>query len=120
MSTAADSHAQPENARETPGADRPEPGTDAAPEELETDIARTRHELGETLESLTDRLDPKAQADKQVEHVKERARDQVDRARASARSALSRPAARSPTRTPPFRGCSPPSPRRPCSPRWAC
>lgn len=89
MSTAADSHAQRENARETPGADRPEPGTDAAPEELETDIARTRRELGETLESLTDRLDPKAQADKQVEHVKERARDQVDRARASARSTLS-------------------------------
>lgn len=89
MSTAADSHAQRENARETPGADRPEPGTDAAPEELETDIARTRRELGETLESLTDRLDPKAQADKQVEHVKERARDQVDRARASALSTLS-------------------------------
>lgn len=86
MSTAADSHAQRENARETPGADRPEPGTDATPEELEADIARTRRELGETLESLTDRLDPKAQADKQVEHLKERARDQVDHARASAQS----------------------------------
>ncbi|MGP9604182.1 DUF3618 domain-containing protein [Brachybacterium sp. AOP42-E1-35] len=88
MSTAADRPGQGEDVRGNPGADYREPADDASPDELEADIARTRRELGETVEALSDKLDPKAQADKQVEHLKHRARDQVDRARDSAQSRL--------------------------------
>jgi len=88
MSTAADRPGQGEDVRINPGADRREPGAEASTEEIEADIARTRRELGETVESLSDRLDPKAQADRQIEHLKGRARDQVDHARQSAQSTL--------------------------------
>lgn len=88
MSTAADRPVPGDDLRGNPGADRLEPNEDASPEELEADIARTRHELGETVEALSHRLDPKAQVDEQVEQLKERARDQVDHARLSAQSTL--------------------------------
>lgn len=89
MSSAADHHAKGPGPQGNPGADRPGLGEDPSLEEIEADIARTRHELGETVEALSDRLDPKAQADRQVEHLKERAREQVDHARGSAQSRLS-------------------------------
>jgi len=88
MSSAADHHAKGPGPQGNPGADRPGLGEDPSLEEIEADIARTRHELGETVEALSDRLDPKAQADRQVEHLKERAREQVDHARGSAQSRL--------------------------------
>lgn len=89
MSSAADHHAKGPGPQGNPGADRSGLGEDPSLEEIEADIARTRHELGETVEALSDRLDPKAQADRQVEHLKERAREQVDHARGSAQSRLS-------------------------------
>lgn len=88
MSSAADRPGQDDDLRGNPGADQLEPREDATPEELEADIARTRRELGETVEALSDRLDPTAEAGRQVEHLKERARDQVDHARESAQSTL--------------------------------
>ena len=38
---------------------RPEPGPDADIDELQTDIAQTREELGETVEALTAKMDVK-------------------------------------------------------------
>lgn len=78
-----------------------EPGADATPAELEADIARTRRELGDTVGALSEKLNPKAQAEHQmghlkeqaghqVEHLKEQAGHQVERARHAAQSAVGR------------------------------
>ncbi|GAP80246.1 MULTISPECIES: DUF3618 domain-containing protein [Brachybacterium] len=89
MSHSAARHGQDENARVNPGAGEPrEPADDASPDEIEADIARTRRELGETVEALSDKLDPKAQADEQISRLTHRAREQVDHARERARSTL--------------------------------
>ena len=88
MSTAADRPGPDDDLRSRPGADglepdgsRAEPGQEASPAEIEADIARTRRDLGRTVEALSGKLDPKSQADQQVAQLKERARDQVDHAR---------------------------------------
>lgn len=89
MSHSAATPGQDENARVNPGAGEPrEPADDASPDEIEADIARTRRELGETVEALSDKLDPKAQADEQISRLTHRAREQVDHARESAQSTL--------------------------------
>lgn len=59
----------------------PEPGKNASVEELEADLARTRHELGETVGALAGKLDVKAQAREQVEVAKSRLVEQRDEAR---------------------------------------
>lgn len=89
MSTAADSGSLPENDTPRTGSTSPEPGDDATPEQIEADIARTRRELGDTVGALTEKLDPKAQAERQADHLKEQARDQVDRVRTAAQSKVS-------------------------------
>lgn len=61
-----------------PDPQHPEPDGDASPEQIEADIARTREELGETVEQLTSAFDVKAQAKQQVGQATERARQQVD------------------------------------------
>ena len=89
MSHSAARPGQGENIRVNPGAGEPrEPADDASPDEIEADIARTRRELGETVEALSDKLDPKAQADEQISRLTHRAREQVDHARESAQSTL--------------------------------
>ncbi len=89
MSHSAATPSQDENARVNPDAGEPrEPAADARPDELEADIERTRRELGETVEALSDKLDPKAQADEQINRLTHRAREQVDHARESAQSTL--------------------------------
>ncbi len=88
MSPADDRPGQGEDVRINPGADPREPADDASPDEIEADIARTRRELGETVEALSDKLDPKAQADEQIGRLTHRAREQVDHARESALSTL--------------------------------
>ena len=40
----------------------PEPGPEAGIEDLQADIERTRTQLGQTVEALSDKLDVKAQA----------------------------------------------------------
>lgn len=95
MSSAAGNPMEDRGPQVNQGADRLDLGEDPSPEELEADIARTRRELGETVEALSEKLDPKVQADRQLEHLKERAREQVghareqvDHARESAQSTL--------------------------------
>lgn len=61
-----------------PDPQHPEPDADASPEQLEADIARTREELGKTVEQLTSALDVKTQAKQQVGQATERARRQLD------------------------------------------
>lgn len=85
MATAAPSPGQGDAPQVNPGAARLEPGADASPTEIEADIAITRRELGETVEALSGKLDPRAQAQKQVEHLRDRAREQADHARDRAR-----------------------------------
>lgn len=88
MSPAADRPGQGEEMRTNPGADLRGPADDASADEIEADIARTRRELGETVEALSDKLDPKARADEQIGRLTHRAREQVDHARESAQSTL--------------------------------
>lgn len=57
------------------------PGRDAGPDELEADIARTREQLGQTVEALTTKLDVKSQARDKAEELKQSALTQVGAAR---------------------------------------
>jgi cobalamin biosynthesis Mg chelatase CobN len=57
--------------------DRPEPARDASVEELTDDIEHTRHEVGETVSALTDKLDVKGRAQAAVVDTKERVTDAV-------------------------------------------
>lgn len=49
-----------------------ESGTDLSTDELEANIERTREELGQTVDALSQKLDVKAQARLRVEKVKGR------------------------------------------------
>ncbi|WP_461666712.1 DUF3618 domain-containing protein [Gordonia sputi] len=62
--------------------DRPEPDSQASAAEVEADIARTREELGQTVDALTDKLNVKAQARSKTRQVTNRAGQQVHAARA--------------------------------------
>jgi chromosome segregation ATPase len=61
----------------------PEPGPDAGIEDLQSDIERTREQLGQTVEALSDKLDVKAQA-------KQKAADTRDRFAAKTKEAKER------------------------------
>lgn len=61
---------------------RPEPGPEASPEEVEADIARTREELGHTVDELTQKLNVKAQAQHKADEVKGSVGEQLHAARA--------------------------------------
>lgn len=65
-----------------------EPDAEATPEQIEADIARTRQDLGETVEQLTSALDVKEQARHQLDAAKDRAAAQLTRARAGAEEGL--------------------------------
>ncbi|WP_422115694.1 DUF3618 domain-containing protein [Brachybacterium sp. UNK5269] len=93
MSTSADEHARRDGGPiRPPDGTRtaPEPAADASPEEIEADIVRTRRELGDTVEALSDKLNPKVQAEQQVEGLKQRAREEVEHVREQARSVTAR------------------------------
>ena len=57
--------------------DRPEPGPDAGVEDIEADIEATRHELGETVEALSAKLDVKQQARGKVDQTRQRVADKA-------------------------------------------
>jgi hypothetical protein len=50
---------------------RPEPGPDAGIDEIQTDIAETREELGETVEALTAKMDVKQRTKDKAADTKE-------------------------------------------------
>lgn len=76
---------------------RTESDTDAkdtdtrSPDQIEADIARDRAQLGETVDELTSRLDPKAAAKTKVEDTKARARERVTEVQTRARAAANDP-----------------------------
>jgi len=70
--------------------DRPPPGKDAGAEEIESDIARTRENLGNTVDELTQKFDVKAQAQNKVYDIKERVGEQVHTAQVRGGEALTR------------------------------
>lgn len=65
------------------------PGKDASVEEIESDIARTREDLGNTVDELTQKLDVKSQAQHKVHDIKERAGEQVHTAQVRGGEAVS-------------------------------
>jgi len=64
--------------------------TDKTPEELRSEIAETREDLGETVEQLAAKADVKARAQEKVDEAKERAHGKVDETREQARQAAQR------------------------------
>ncbi len=50
----------------------PEPGPEAGVEDLQADIERTRTQLGQTVEALSDKLDVKAQAKQKAADTRDR------------------------------------------------
>ncbi len=68
--------------------DRPEPGNEASADEVEADIARTRAELGDTVDALTQKLDVKAQAQHKADELKDRAGEQIYAAKVQGGAAL--------------------------------
>lgn len=60
----------------------PEPGPDAGVDDIRADIEATRHELGQTVETLAAKLDVKQQAKQKVADTKEIVVDQADVLRA--------------------------------------
>ncbi len=58
-----------------------EPEKGASPDEIEADLGRTRRELGETVEALTEKLDVKSQAREQINEAKHRIAEQTNDAR---------------------------------------
>lgn len=65
-----------------PEPDAPEPGTGLSAEELQADIERTREQLGNTVDALSEKLDVKAQTRHKVESLKQGGAAKVDAVRA--------------------------------------
>ena len=57
---------------------RPEPGPDAGIDDIEADIEQTRHELGETVQALSSKLDVKERAKEKVGETKDQIVDKDD------------------------------------------
>jgi len=55
----------------------PEPGPDAGIDDIQADIERTRHELGETVEALSAKADIKGRVQEKATHAKEAVTEQA-------------------------------------------
>ena len=62
-------------------------GAERTPEEIQADIARTREQLGDTVEALAAKTDVKAQARARVDEVKANVHAKADEVKARAREA---------------------------------
>ena len=60
-----------------PDPNTPEPGPDAGADDIRADIEATRHELGETVEALSAKLDVTHQAKQKVDDTKEAIADKA-------------------------------------------
>ena len=63
---------------------RPEPGPDAGIDDLQADIEQTRHELGETVEALSAKLDVKERTKQKAVETKDRVVDKAQTLRHAA------------------------------------
>ncbi len=68
----------------------PEPDKRASVEEIESDIAHTRQQLGDTVEALTAKLDVKSQARRQLDDTKVKVRGTVRDAKVQASNGIQR------------------------------
>lgn len=70
--------------------DASEPGTDLSADELQADIERTREQLGNTVDALSEKLDVKAQTRHKMENLKRGGAAKVDAVRARGGEAATR------------------------------
>ncbi len=63
---------------------RPEPGQDAGIEDIEADLERTRHELGDTAHALAAKLDVPGQARAKLDETKHRVAEKAEPLRQNA------------------------------------
>jgi len=68
----------------TPDPARPEPGPDAGIDDIAADIEKTRNELGQTVEALSEKLDVKERAKEKAAETKDRVVDRADTLRHTA------------------------------------
>jgi gas vesicle protein len=68
----------------------PPADTEKSPEQLRSEIAETREELGETVEQLAAKADVKTRTQEAVEDAKGRAHDEVEEHKAKVRQAAQR------------------------------
>jgi Protein of unknown function (DUF3618) len=66
-----------------PDSARPEPGPDADIDEIQTDIAETRKELGETVEALSAKMDVKQRTKDKATETKERVAEKATETKAA-------------------------------------
>lgn len=62
----------------------PEPGPEAGVEDLQADIERTRTQVGQTVEALSDKLDVKAQAKQKAADTRDRLASKTQEAKGRA------------------------------------
>jgi len=62
----------------TPDPNRPEPGPDAGIDEIQDDIDQTRHELGQTVQDLSAKLNVKERAKEKAVETKAQVVDKAD------------------------------------------
>lgn len=84
----ADENPQTEDPATTAGG--PPADTEKSPEQLRSEIAETREDLGETVEQLAAKADVKARGQEAVDDAKGRARDEVEDRKDRVRQAAQR------------------------------
>lgn len=67
-----------------PNVQRPEPGPNAPIDEIEADLERTRHELGDTAQALAAKLDVPGQARAKIDQTKHRVSEKAEPVRQNA------------------------------------
>ncbi len=67
-------------AEETPSGRNGEPGPDADIDDLQADIEKTRHELGQTVEALAAKADVKGRVEDKVSETKDRVATKTNQA----------------------------------------
>ena len=78
------------NTSSDPGSESSESTEPRSPEEIEADLEQTRHDLAETVDALSAKLDVKSRAREQVAATKQRAADQAHAARTGATDVVNR------------------------------
>jgi hypothetical protein len=72
----------------TPLGPNAEPGADATVEDIQRDIEKTRHELGQTVEALAAKADVKGRAKEKAADTKDRLTEKATAVQSAAREAV--------------------------------